>query len=176
MRKPLCFEAAVCRLASCGRGRLPVAVCMAALALLVAGCAKSTRRTTNPCEDCVMLPRGICAGYYPTCWRLWPSECPTCPLASDQPATPMSAPPGMPGKSLPLAPVREEMMPVPPLPLDGAPSTGSLQLPPVGPPPTGIVEPPAERGQTTPDSSFAPRWRDVCPKNVVHRCAGRTRP
>ena len=178
MRKPVFIEAAEGRLAACGRGRLPLVACMAALTLLVAGCAKSTRRTTNPCENCVMLPRGMCAGYYPTCWRLWPSECPTCPLASEHPGAPTvpTAPLPVGGESLPVAPSREETMPVPPVPLDGIPPAGSPQLPPVESPPFGAVEPPAAQGQTVPDSSLVPQRRDVRHRSVVHRSAGRALP
>lgn len=25
-------------------------------------------------------PCGPCAGYFPTCWRIWPAECPNCPV------------------------------------------------------------------------------------------------
>lgn len=176
MRKPICIEAAAFQLVGFGRWRLPVVTCLAAFAVLAAGCAKSTRRATNPCEDCIILPRGVCAGYYPTCWRLWPSECPTCPLASEQPATPTSAPLPMPGESLPVGPTREETMPVPPRPLDGAAPTGAPQLPPAESPPTGAAGLPAGRNQAAPDSSQVPRNREVRHRSVVHRGAGRAQP
>ena len=28
---------------------------------------------------CVCTPNGPCGGYYSTCWREWPLECPSCP-------------------------------------------------------------------------------------------------
>ncbi|HJT36248.1 MAG TPA: hypothetical protein VJ783_29775, partial [Pirellulales bacterium] len=46
-----------------------------------------------PAGDCVGYPSGLCAGYYPTCWRLWPAECPSCPV---EPAPVAVSGPGVP--------------------------------------------------------------------------------
>jgi len=87
--------------------RIPKAViaCLSLLALGTAGCA-------CPCPWCAPTAcpgwqsySGIgnsCFGYYPTCWRMWSPECPSCPsyaapeplpteIAPQQPAEPPSA-------------------------------------------------------------------------------------
>lgn len=77
----------------CFRGA--VAVCVACgLSLIITGCtAHATKKKCPPHDlhDCVICPTGLCGGFYPTCWRLWPADCPTCPV---EPATaPVLQPP-----------------------------------------------------------------------------------
>lgn len=62
---------------------LPARVCLALwLALMLGGCTSHAKKKTSGhnCYDCVICPTGVCGGYYPTCWRMWPAECPQCPV------------------------------------------------------------------------------------------------
>lgn len=55
------------------------------LAVGAAGCSMHTSKKKCPPHDgdCVILPTGLCGGYYPTCWRMWPAECPGCPVSPE---------------------------------------------------------------------------------------------
>lgn len=55
------------------------------LSLAVTGCTSHAKKkaTGHDCYDCVVCPTGLCGGYYPTCWRMWPAECPACPVSAD---------------------------------------------------------------------------------------------
>ena len=80
---------------------LPARVCLALwLALVLGGCTSHAKKKTSghDCYDCVVCPAGVCGGYYPTCWRMWPAECPQCPVlpGSVMPTiVPTPAPPPM---------------------------------------------------------------------------------
>jgi hypothetical protein len=71
---------------------------------LAAGCAGVVGHKHSDRPDCVCFPRGACAGFYSTCWRLWPEECASCPVSGGPiipdgqplPAGPFSAPAGEP--------------------------------------------------------------------------------
>ncbi len=85
--------------------------CMTCWLLLMApGCiSHATKKKCPPhdANDCVICPTGLCGGYYPTCWRLWPADCPTCPV---EPAiAPLVQPPIEPDGEfvLPPAPMAE---------------------------------------------------------------------
>lgn len=91
-------------------GRALNACVVCCLSLIVAGCAShATKKKCPPHDghDCVICPTGFCGGYYPTCWRMWPADCPTCPP-------------------------EPEIVPSMPAPIDGerAPVEGELVLPP----------------------------------------------
>lgn len=62
------------------------------LAVGAAGCSMHASKKKCPPHDgdCVILPTGLCGGYYPTCWRIWPAECPACPVSAD--GAPMPGP------------------------------------------------------------------------------------
>ncbi|HEX5446122.1 MAG TPA: hypothetical protein VFW87_20005 [Pirellulales bacterium] len=65
------------------------------LSMLSLGCSHVDHHgKCPPPGDCVGYPTGLCAGYYPTCWRLWPAECPSCPVEPASVAVPVSPPPG----------------------------------------------------------------------------------
>lgn len=78
----------------------------------------------------------MCFGYYPTCWRPWPLECPPCPPFALEPfADEMLKPPLVPQPLLP-----PDVSPMP----DGLllPPTVQPPLPPNGPlPPSGLLPP-----------------------------------
>src|SRR3954470_2519601 len=73
---------------------------LASVCLLFAGCGLCHR-----CQDpCPAAPYS-CYGFYSTCWRPWPEECPTCPsyaivpppretVLSDHPLNTETLPPG----------------------------------------------------------------------------------
>ena len=73
-----------------GAGRaLPVPLALW-LSIALAGCTSHTKKKCPPHDgDCVICPTGICGGYYPTCWRMWPAECPTCPVTPALAPTPV---------------------------------------------------------------------------------------
>lgn len=75
---------------------------LAVLALCL-GCAHVDHHgKCPPAGDCVGYPSGLCAGYYPTCWRLWPAECPSCPVEPAPVVVPGPAvPPLAPTESVP---------------------------------------------------------------------------
>ncbi|HEX7449285.1 MAG TPA: hypothetical protein VF306_17150 [Pirellulales bacterium] len=75
------------------RGIRWFASCLSGLTLVV-GCSHVDHHgKCPPAGDCVGYPSGLCAGYYPTCWRLWPAECPSCPVEPAAVAVPAAAPP-----------------------------------------------------------------------------------
>ncbi|MEX2118210.1 MAG: hypothetical protein WD847_01265 [Pirellulales bacterium] len=53
---------------------------LALLAVPAGGCMSARREACGyACvADCVAYPDSTCFGYYPTCWRPWPAECPPC--------------------------------------------------------------------------------------------------
>lgn len=54
------------------------------LSLAVCGCtSQAKKKTGREVYECVVCPTGLCGGYYPTCWRMWPAECPACPVSAD---------------------------------------------------------------------------------------------
>lgn len=79
------------------------------LSVALAGCTLHTSKKKCPPHDgdCVILPTGLCGGYYPTCWRMWPAECPACPVSAD------GAP--LPGPTPVFEPPVEGELVVPPL-------------------------------------------------------------
>src|ERR1043165_8387718 len=76
---------------------LPVMVALSAL-----GCAVRNQ-CVDQCNHCCPAPNHHCYGYYSTCWRPWPAECPNRPsyaimppmqeqVLSDVPLEPLPAP------------------------------------------------------------------------------------
>lgn len=175
MRKPAWIDSVAFWSRPRGPRRCRAAACVVGVAMLIAGCAKTAHRS-NPCAECVTWPRGICAGYYPTCWRLWPGECPTCPLPIDQQLVPagLPAPPLPGGEQLPNAPLSEEAMPAPPQPAGESPPSSSGKPPAESSPAPSVLEPPATGRLAVPDSSrFAAR--DSRRRSVVQRSSQPTR-
>src|SRR6185436_7869000 len=65
--------------------------CVLLLALTSAGCACSCPRCAPNTSPGWQPNCGIpnpCFGYYSTCWRMWSSECPTCPAFQLPPSLP----------------------------------------------------------------------------------------
>jgi hypothetical protein len=82
----------------------------------------------------------MCFGYYPTCWRPWPLECPPCPPFALEPAgAEIIKPPHLPGPAVApgVAPTPDSIL-VPPLDQETEPPLA----PPDGLPP-GTTPPPA---------------------------------
>lgn len=86
-----------------------------------------------PPGDCVGYPNGLCAGYYPTCWRMWPAECPSCPVEP--------APVAVPGPGVPAFspsdefPDNDYLTPEGGAPPAAAPQTPPPAIPQLPPPP-----------------------------------------
>lgn len=79
---------------------------------LVLGCSHVDHHSKCPPPgDCVGYPSGLCAGYYPTCWRVWPAECPSCPVEPAPAVVPgLGAPPLAPGEAVPNAPLGDSYL------------------------------------------------------------------
>lgn len=103
---------------------------LAGLALCV-GCTHVDHHgKCPPAGDCVGYPSGLCAGYYPTCWRMWPAECPSCPVEPAPVAVPgPGVPAATPSDSIPEYLVPEDAAP-PPAAAPQTPSPAIPQLPP----------------------------------------------
>src|SRR6185437_15588228 len=92
---------------------LALAAAMAGWALLPNGCAShghgAAKHAASQKPAC--YPCGPCAGYFPTCWKLWPEGCPSCPIYGAETSVignPDAQNP--PPEGLPLPPVGHEIM------------------------------------------------------------------
>ncbi len=90
--------------------RVRASGCNAAMAaaltciILTTGC--SARHCHPAPQKPACYPSGPCAGYFPTCWRMWPEECPSCPVYGlDEVALP-----GQPMETVPLPPTGVEVI------------------------------------------------------------------
>ena len=61
----------------------PTLIALALLPSLLAGCCVGYRNHSGQAASCEGGPgwyeTPLCFGYYSTCWRPWPEECPNCP-------------------------------------------------------------------------------------------------
>lgn len=113
--------------------------------MLVAGCAGVVGHKHGERPDCVCFPRGACAGYYSTCWRLWPEECATCPVSGG---------PVVPGGPL-LTPGPFTAPGEPAMPANGA-GPGELISPPEPPKIRAPLSPPDSAGSRSAPAATAP--------------------
>lgn len=68
---------------------------LSAVLLFAAGCHFPESHPVLKPTVCSCSPDGPCAGFAPTCWRQWPSECAMCPpLIEPEPPADNSAAPG----------------------------------------------------------------------------------
>lgn len=114
--------------------------------MLAAGCAGVVGHKHGERPDCVCFPRGACAGYYSTCWRLWPEECVSCPV-SGGPVMPGDA--GLPGEPF-TAPAGESTTPA------NEAGPGELITPPEPPKIHAPLSPPDAAGSRTIPAAPAP--------------------
>lgn len=120
-------------------GQSPARRLAACLSLmLAAGCAGVVGHKHGERPDCVCFPRGACAGYYSTCWRLWPEECASCPVSGG---------PVVPGASL-LTPGPYTAPGEPAMPANGG-GPGELITPPEPPKIRAPLLPPDATGSRT---------------------------
>jgi hypothetical protein len=75
---------------------------MACSMALAGGCASHGRPAAKHAavQKPACYPCGPCAGYFPTCWKMWPEACPNCPVHG--------------GEAVIDAPLSEETLPLPP--------------------------------------------------------------
>lgn len=59
---------------------------LACLALTASGCLHHAP-AMQPTR-CICVPNGPCGGFFSTCWRQWPAECPSCPPTLEGPVAP----------------------------------------------------------------------------------------
>ena len=149
------------------------------------GCAHNHTGRAASCEippECYDTP--LCFGYYSTCWRPWPEECPNCPSPSMPPPTEQVVPPPpltvepLPPRPMPeipepgaqqpmqVTPMPAPMGPMPapmgPLPMQPAPPTNSPQPPPNPNPPQPMPMPqPGADRQPSPGEEGMLRRRAV---------------
>lgn len=89
-----------------GKGGSGLLICGILLTVAFSGgCSHGHYGMTNcpPIATPVCYPQGMCSGYFPTCWRRWPDECPGCPVdvplraepqQKPEEAEPLFSPPG----------------------------------------------------------------------------------
>jgi hypothetical protein len=99
-------------------------------------------------------PCGPCAGYFPTCWKRWPAECPGCPVwGGDEVIVGAPAIERLGPEGVPTPPKVDEMMPstggdgLGPLPLSPADEGESVPTPPL---PSGSSSNDGQRGRYIP--------------------------
>lgn len=90
------------RLLSVARRRLVFCATLACSAALAGGCASHGHPAAkhSAAQKPACYPCGPCAGYFPTCWKMWPDACPSCPIDG--------------GEGFVTAPLLEEAVPLPP--------------------------------------------------------------
>jgi len=104
----------------------------ALLPLLAAGCCAGYHNHSGQAASCEAGPgwyeTPLCFGFYSTCWRPWPEECPSCPsFALPQAAEQVLPGPAAPAPAQPMAPM-PELTPPQPMPQPSPP------MPPAAPP------------------------------------------
>jgi hypothetical protein len=80
----------------------PFFAALACSMALAGGCASHGRPAAKHAavQKPACYPCGPCAGYFPTCWKMWPEACPSCPVQG--------------GEAVIEAPLSEEALPLPP--------------------------------------------------------------
>ena len=92
---------------------LALAAALAGWALLPNGCAShghgAAKHAASQKPAC--YPCGPCAGYFPTCWKMWPEECGSCPIyGAERPAMESPEAQALPPEGLPLPPAGDEII------------------------------------------------------------------
>lgn len=95
------------------RQGLALAMALASCTLLSGGCASHGHGAAKHAgsQKPACYPCGPCAGYFPTCWKMWPDVCPSCPIyGGDELAVMDPSLQAQPAEGVPLPPTGAEII------------------------------------------------------------------